>query len=225
MTYFFPSLLHICRAIRIEVAYLYYTSTPFSFTVRNLDFSIATHWLDTLPVRHRELLARNKGLEIVIVPELKQSFTYLPDGWLLDKPVDEHWRDCKPYGNLYTLPSHNRVHFVLFCRLKKWFDGCRDLRWKYTFDTVAAKGRFWGQNVDGDIMLEFLMVQVRVISSESVGRTWTRGRIGGRGKDEARRFLEDLERGFKDVGEGRDRSVVWEWGKEMTRVREAVERW
>ncbi|KAG9194621.1 hypothetical protein G6011_04656 [Alternaria panax] len=47
-----PPLLHTCRAIRIEAAYDYYTSTAFKFTVRNLNFYPAMKWLDELPKQH-----------------------------------------------------------------------------------------------------------------------------------------------------------------------------
>lgn len=226
--YIFPPLLHICRAIRIEVAYVYYTSTPFHFTVRNLDFGCVTGWLDILPLRHRELLSRNKSLKISVIPTLRRSFTYPPKGWLLDKTVDEQWRDCKPYGNVYTLRSEvHRLDFVLFCRLKRWFDlhstVYRGVTWTYDFGTNLEKKGLFEQVSNGNALCEFLTEQVGLLERAHVVKTWKRGRVGGRGREEAVRFLMDL---YAQMEKEVDEDLIdWPWRDGIERLKGVVEWW
>lgn len=134
------TLLQICRAIRIEAAYMYYTSTAFTWTIKNLNFTTITKWLSNLHPSHRALLSRNKNLAIEIVVGLQKSYTYPPKDFFLDDTIQNHWKACQPFGNLYAIKQdHFRTYFILFCRLASWFKLCSqavytNVRWDYVFD-------------------------------------------------------------------------------------------
>jgi hypothetical protein len=179
--------------------------------VRNFDFSSVVLWLDTLPVRHRGLLARNRELSLKIVPGMRPGYSYPPAGYLLDGWLETHWKNCSAFGNLYTIKSKDhRVHFILFCRLMGWFRlndraPWRDTKWKYVFDSGAQNNAFqrWQSG-------ETLVVR-------GCGDNQNRGRY------EARAFLSALDEVFgrTETREG----VVEEWAGEMKRMEKAVERW
>jgi hypothetical protein len=229
--YIWPRILHISRAIRIEAAYVYYTSTPFTFTVRNLDFSKIVLWLDHVPPRHRALLTRNRRLTIKIIPGLRQGFSYPPPGWLLDGWMSQHWKDCSAFGNVYTISSNpHRIHFILFCRLLGWFllnDALpyRDVKWHYLFDIDFSSSHWgiWEQCNSAKPLAKFLRDQVGVLGMACVAKAWVRGNGTAKGKEEARAFLGTLDEVFEraDSREG----LVEDWACEMRRLRSAVESW
>lgn len=158
------ALLRVCRAIRIEASYLYFTEAPFTWVVKNLNFNMLIGWLHKLQPSHRALLSRNRNLAIEIIPGLQKSYTYPPKDFLLDDTMQNHWKACQPFGNLYAVkamrthhglhsgslarfhdptydPEHDniQVFFVLFCRLASWFRLCSQpgyakIKWHYTFD-------------------------------------------------------------------------------------------
>ncbi|KAH6614083.1 hypothetical protein C7974DRAFT_404480 [Boeremia exigua] len=165
------TLLHICRAVRIEAAYIYFAEASFTWIVKNLNFAMIMRWLQSLQPSHRSLLSRNPNLTIEIIPGLSKSFTYPPKGFLLDDTMENHWKVCQPFGNLYTVkstrtsnargplalfndidhdPTHDsaKVFFILFCRLAGWSrlrtqPSYANIRWKYEFDLPSdAHGRF-----------------------------------------------------------------------------------
>jgi hypothetical protein len=226
--YIWPKILHISRAIRIEAAYVYYTSTPFTFTVRNLDFSKIVLWLEHLPPRHRALLTRNRHLTIKIIPGLRQGFSYPPPGWLLDAWMSQHWKDCSAFGNVYTISSNaHRIHFILFCRLQGWFRlhdmlPYRDVRWEYLFDSSFPKS-IWEQCSSAETLVEVLRDQVGVLGTGCVAKVWVRGNVAGRGREEARAFLGALDEVFErtDSTDG----VAEDWAEEMSRLKRSVESW
>jgi hypothetical protein len=200
--------------------------------VRNFDFSSVVLWLDTLPVRHRGLLARNRELSLKIVPGMRPGYSYPPVGYLLDGWLETHWKNCSAFGNLYTIKSKDhRVHFILFCRLMGWFRlndraPWRDTKWKYVFDSGAQNNAFqrW-QSGETLVSLKFLREQVGVLAMGCVAKAWVRG-CGdnqNRGRYEARAFLSALDEVFgrTETREG----VVEEWAGEMKRMEKAVERW
>jgi hypothetical protein len=225
--YVFPSILHISRAIRIEAAYVYYTCTPFSFTIRNFDMTAVVSWLDTLPVRHRGLLARNQSLSIRMVPGLRVGYTYPPQGYMLDDWLSNHWKKCSAYGNLYTIKSDNhRLHFILFCRLLGWFQlnekmPWRGVKWRYVFDEQDLKS-VWGR-LTGAQTCWLLMEHVAVLGMRCVARAWVRGNGERRGREEACRFLGALDEAFRMTES--DESKKEKWKGEMEHLRKAVESW
>lgn len=161
------ALLHVCRAIRIEAAYMYFPEASFTWMVRNLNFGKVMKWLQSLQPSHRALLSRNENLTIEIYPGLFKSFTYPPKDFLLDDTLANHWKACQPFGNLYSIKglhpgphsAHHtrlddldystsrdnmRLYFVFFCRLATWARlrnqaGYSKLTWRYTFDTPTDR--------------------------------------------------------------------------------------
>jgi hypothetical protein len=161
------ALLRVCRAIRIEAAYLYFTGASFTWTIKNLNFNMLIKWLQNLQPSHRALLSRNRNLSIELTPGLHKSYTYPPKDYLLDDTMQNHWKACQPFGNLYAVkamrthhglhggslarfhdptydPEHDniQVFFVLFCRLGSWLrlclqSGYANIKWNYTFDLPA----------------------------------------------------------------------------------------
>jgi hypothetical protein len=224
-----PGILQISQAIRIEAAYVYYTSTHFTFTVRNLDFSQVILWLDHISPQHRALLTRNQHLSIRVIPGVQQGHSYPPQGWLLDAWMGQHWKDCSPYGNVYTIPSaRHQVHFILFCRLLGWFQLnstmlYRGVTWKYVFDTFVQSP--WDRYSKAETLFNFLRDQVGVLGMGCVARAWTRGRVGAKGKEKAHVFLEDLDRIFCRVCLNERESLAEDWAWEMRRLRKVVETW
>lgn len=230
VSYIWPTILHISRAIRIEAAYVYYSSTAFTFTVRNLDFSKIVFWIERLPSKHRALLTRNQQLCVKIIPGLRQGYSYPPPGWLLDAWMDQHWKDCSAFGNVYTVPTiRHQTHFILFCRLLGWFQLCSSkqysgVKWKYVFDSSFPKS-IWEQCSSAEMLYNFLRDQVGVLGMGCVARAWTRGRLGGRGRDMALMFLKDLDDTFVRVSADSREGLVDDWDWEMRRLRRVVETW
>lgn len=218
--YIYPYILHICRAVRIEAAYTYYTSTPFEFEVRNLDFFPAIDWLTQLPAPHRALIKKNQHLGITILPYLRKWTNYPPANYLLDAPMTVHWENCATYGNLYN--ARHKLHFMLFCRLLRWFhyNDDRGLRWRYALRWPHTP-RHW---LDDPVLLdESLETMVKVFRMGSATGGWTRERVGGRGRKEAMVFLEALDRARgSDNGTSSDEEA---WQTVVRKLREMVEKW
>ncbi len=157
MRYSPPTLLQVCRAMRIEAAYMYFGEASFTWIVRNLNFGMIMKWLRSLQQNHKGLLSHNSNLKIEIIPRLLKSFTYPPEGFLLDDTMQNHWKACQPFGNLYTIKTirrpvvpfndidhdpthdHSKILFIIFCRLATWSrlltqPSYATIRWKYSFD-------------------------------------------------------------------------------------------
>jgi hypothetical protein len=227
-----PPLLHVSRAIRIEAAYVHYTSTPFTFSVRNFDFHSIRNWITHLPAPHRALLVKNRHLTIRVIPDLLySSFVYPRGDWLLDGRTATHWKACAPYGNIYAVNgADHRIYFLTFCRLLSWFrfvEACKaGLKWRYDFDSHLPI-RNYRQEVDAvEAIANFVNDNVGVLGKRCVGMAWTKGR-DGKGRDEAMRFLGHLEVVLKKMGEWKvcDEAVSRNWEVRMRRLKRAVEKW
>lgn len=230
--YIWPALLHICRAMRIEAAYTYYTSTPFTFCVRNLNFaSSVMRWVDSLPREHRRLLARNRRIKIDIVPRFSNSFTYAPRNYLLDGFMDQHWAACAPFGNLYAVyGDEHREHFIVFCRLATWWLWCDKMgngkiEWSYVFDEAGEQRQTFWMGYPREELLCFLVERVSVLVMGCVRRAWTRRNTRTVGmRREAVRMLDALERwNERDVEAAMEAAEVW--NKWMRAVRRVVAKW
>lgn len=234
-----PALLQVSRAIRIEAAYTYYTGTTFRFSVRNLDFSPVITWLEHLAPSHRALLVRrqrsNHGIEINVLPTIRNTFTYPPKDWLLDNLLEKHWRACQPFGNIYTVHGDlHKTHFVLFCRLAEW------LRWwggyargldgkvgcKYVFDQSPSANPFGIPSLYDEVVLRAFLSQSGIVVAKScVDKAWTRNRNKTTVrvmKAEGVRFLDTLDEWYKDRwGKGENE----EWNTALEEAKKGMERW
>ena len=144
---------------------------------------------------------------------------------MLDKPLSQHWNDCKAFGNLYGVSSDShRLHFILFCRLMGWFHlnavpPYREMKWRYNFERTSPPFSWVS---DAETLMAFLREQVGVLGMRSVARAWTRGKVAGKGREEAMAFFEALYEAFGRVrGEG----LVEEWETIMKPVRSAIGKW
>jgi hypothetical protein len=223
-----PAILKVCKAIRIEAAYVYYALTPLEFTVRNLDFKHILNWLRCMPASHRALLARNRRLTITILSSLRHTHTYPPVGWLLDAHMDTHWKATRAFGKMYTLRKSQRINFILFARLMTWFrvnstSMCRGMRWCYVFETGSSMR--WERSDPATDLLEFARERLLVLGTDCVQKAWTRGQMKETGQEEAMLFVSDLDRCFRRVSEGCGGEVLEEWEALISRLRKTVEQW
>ena len=146
------ALLLVCRAIRIEAAYQFFSEARFTWIVKNFNFTMIMKWLRNLQPSHKALLSRNRNVTIEIIPRLSKSYTYPPKDFLLDDTLQNHWKACEPFGNLYAVRAmatgtrsnlaraddpeypenpaqerdNSRTFFVLFCRLASWSRLCTE---------------------------------------------------------------------------------------------------
>ncbi|KAF1939076.1 hypothetical protein EJ02DRAFT_514121 [Clathrospora elynae] len=218
-----PPILHLCRAMRIEAAYTYYTTTPFTFAVRNLDFGPVTRWMDSLSLEHRGLLSRNSKLTINAIPAIRHTFAYPPPEYLLDGYVVDHWKACQQFGNLYM--AVHKKHFVMFCRLASWFLWCdkAGITWGYAFPMLFHSHLLAHKNM----VREFLRRDIVGLTEPCVRKAWTKnGDKAGLVKREMLRWLDALNTYYvqltgcdTDVGAGR------QWRERMSAVKGAVESW
>jgi hypothetical protein len=110
------SKLHVCRALRIEADYLYFSHTPFEVSAPALDFDPVMEWIDGLNRLRRSALSRNRNILIKLPRWI--STRYVP----LDRRI---WAKCRHFGNLYSLAgSREQRRFHSYCRLAKWFLWC-----------------------------------------------------------------------------------------------------
>ncbi|KAH7398299.1 hypothetical protein BKA66DRAFT_452808 [Pyrenochaeta sp. MPI-SDFR-AT-0127] len=229
--YIWPCLLHVCRAIRIEAAYTYYTLTPFTFPVSNLNFSPVRKWVDTLPRAHQALLSKNKAIRIDVNPYVRHTHIYPPKDYLFDAPIHEHWKACEPFGNLYSISSDlHRKQFILFCRLAGWWLFCsqpgqRDVCWTYTFQEEAdGNGRF--AEVFVAKMFTFIGDHVTVVALPRVRRAWTRNKHRARMKREALSFVTALDECFGRVAEDVGmKNWVLDWQRKLRVLKTFLESW
>lgn len=193
--FLWPALLQVCRALRIEASYTYFTTTPFTFSIRNLNFAHVRKWVNDLSAAHRKLLARNKQqLTIVMAPHMVEKYTWPPKDFLLDDMLKNHWKACERFGNLYAIESkENRKQLILFCRLAAWWSWCgeaghRDLLWKHEcFVDYRPSARL-------HLLVWRLLTNVcEAITARAVKKTWTRNQCGTEMKAVAMRFLDALE--------------------------------
>jgi len=239
MKYSPPALLQVCRAIRIEAAYNYFTQASFTWTVKNLNFAMVMKWLNRLQPSHRALLSRNPNMNIDVFPGLLKSYTYPPEGFLLDDTMENHWKTCQPFGNLYTIGAATRhsgtlnvfdrsqaklrVFFILFCRLAAWSKlrtqpSFANIHWEYTFDIPSGADEKWS----------FYRSMLRLLSNiefflPKLKDCWTRDQCEAR----IRRPVLELVDAFVDdltehVGpDGGRRSL----SSQLKLCRDRIERW
>lgn len=226
-TYTLPAVLRTCQAIRIEASYTYYTFYPFSLSVKNINFSRIRKWLRGLSPRHRELLAKNRNLEIKIRPGIVSQYTYPPKDFFVDAYMTDHWEACKAYGNLHMIDagSKKQMRFIQFCRLLAWFQFCSDnpfsaLRWRYTIQGDHA-GPHWMHLPKHVTLLDFVKEVIGVLRMDW-GREWTRGRVKGKGEHAAKDFLRQLDDAYREIGQDPGHDA---WSHEMSRIVRAVEKW
>jgi hypothetical protein len=222
-----PPILATCRAIRIEAAYTYYTTQPFSFSIRNLNFTHIQAWVMRLTPDHRALLTLNKRLTIYVETGLKHSYTYPPHGWLLDDTLHAQWKACAEFGNLYKVQTnYRRLRFVQYARMRVWFRFAA----KAPAPGVTDRKITWHYDFGGrsEALAKFLRFEIYVFSWKFVEDMWPGSAGLGRRmiKGVVLRFLEELEEAFGRVGEQRGTTEIEDaWEGNMRDLKGAVEKW
>ena len=181
--YIWPSLLHVCRAIRVEAAYTYYVHTPFIFNVTHFEFSVVRRWVEMLSSSHRALLARNQQITVNVEMAWRRTwnftYRYPPEDFMFGAPMGDHWRACSRFGNIYHVKDTHRVKFILFCRLATWWLWCsqpahRNIKWNYTFGAEIPLGtRGMEEHVSRDGLVKFVKRRAMCFGVRPVARAWT----------------------------------------------------
>lgn len=226
-TYTLPTVLRICQAIRIEASYTYYSFYPFCFKVKNINFCRISKWLRGLSPRHKDLLGKNRNLQINIRPGIVSQYTYPPKDFFVDAFMTDHWEACKAYGNLHIIEagSKKQMRFIQFCRLLAWFQFCSAnpfsaLRWRYTIQGDHA-GPHWMHLPKHVTLLDFVKEVIGVLRMDW-SREWTRARVKGQGVGAAKDFLRQLDDTYRSTGQNPTDEA---WSHEMSRIVKAVEKW
>jgi hypothetical protein len=212
--------------MRIEAAYTYYTTTFFKFTVRNLDFEPVMRWVESLSREHRVLLGRNSTLEINIMPQVVHDNNYPPPNFLIDGYIEEHWKACQPFGNIYTVRGDaHKKHFLIFCRLASWWTWCskpstRGMTWTYTFDEQPNL-------LHGTLLPIFLSDHVTALMNPCVRKAWRQGGNVRGLESAAVELLNALDRCYKEEHRKTDNDFLNEkqWDELVDHIKKAVQRW
>ena len=143
-----PALLRVCRAIRHEFSYEFYSKTPFVADIDNNDFRAVMSWVERLPPTSRAHLQYNNGLVLTFQINVKGHF-WFPDGNYAS------WSETRCFGNIYEVPDGFRPYFIFIIRLSKWFLWCgaRDemqqhIPWKY--QARVQHWWYWGDKLRHD---------------------------------------------------------------------------
>ena len=222
-----PPILSICRAMRIEAAYTYYTTQPFSFCIRNLNFTHIQAWVARLTPDHRALLTLNKGLTIYVECGLKHSYPYPGHGWLLDDTLHAQWKACAEFGNLYKVQTnYQRLLFILYARMRVWFRFAA----KAPAPGVTDRKITWHYDIGGrsETLAKFLRLEMWVFRWKFVEEIWPQsvGPERRKIKGEVLRFLENLDGAFeREKGTRGTAELENAWEENMQELRSAVEKW
>lgn len=133
-------LSSVCRRIRAEAAYTYYSQASFEFWVRHLDFSSIESWLRQMAPEHRSHLAVNRNPLRIVLDGFNWNRNF--------RQVNMIWRFCRPFGNVYTVPGQqHKFHCFTFAKWASWFLFCAQppfagIRWSYTVNE-----RPWGPRI------------------------------------------------------------------------------
>jgi hypothetical protein len=103
----------------------------------------------------------------------------------------------------------------------------RDVTWKYDVDYGSLRNVWgiWDQCGDVEMLWKLLSEEIRVLGMDCVEKAWTRGRVKGKGKKEALKFLSDLDNVFARMVIDREDDLVEKWASMMKRLTVVVNKW
>ncbi|OCK77391.1 hypothetical protein K432DRAFT_358654 [Lepidopterella palustris CBS 459.81] len=137
-----PTLLRVCRVIRHEASYEFYSKTTFKGIIYDNNFEGVYTWYERIPASSRVHLQRNRNLTLQF-QLTEDPYHYI--SMLTWSPRGNRicWNETRLCGNLYEAPDHQRPIFVSISRLLKWFLWCakpmhRNIPWRY-----QVVRRFW----------------------------------------------------------------------------------
>lgn len=216
-----PPLLRTSRRIRLEAAYIFYSHTSFSASVREFNFSAITCWVESLPVTHRQFLTRNSNLVINIdVTETRGRNTN-----------HELWNECRNYGNLYVMQgTQHQRHLVSFRRLADWWLWCskpsyKDLTWKYMLGSLDWVTGEWATNWRLSITERWMKEELTVFAAPCVSVTNVTAKQKSLMKKEALKMMDDINAEFAKINRGVNVTVRVDWDKRMKPARRILEQW
>ncbi|KAF2688165.1 hypothetical protein K458DRAFT_428913 [Lentithecium fluviatile CBS 122367] len=210
------SLLRVCRLIRVEASYEFYTQTAFMFVPVDLDnYESLRTWLMMVPLAQRSLPVKNPNVRIRFKLQLYKE-TY----------GKEIWEVCKRFGNSYYIPYAHREHFANFCRLATWWLWCAEhvstnLTWNYEID-ISSMHR-WYTRSDVDLLREWFDKVLQTVSLPCVQKAWVRERREAEMKMEAIKMLEAVDRAVQ-LRRG-TRPPDGEWARKVRALRRFLEKW
>jgi hypothetical protein len=191
-------------------------------------------WVDSLPKEYKALLAKNKSLEVNIIPRVRNDYAYPPPNYLIDDYLEDHWKACQQFGNIYTVQGdRHKKHFLVFCRLAGWWTWClkapnTDLKWTYTFDISVLKHppepSYFGS---GTSPRTFLYDHVTVLTKRCVYKAWKRGSNVKSMRRVAMEWLNALDAWYETWHQETGGNVLdkQKWDVQMKVIKKAVERW
>jgi hypothetical protein len=100
----------------------------------------------------------------------------------------------------------------------------REIRWRYDVDHGLQRS-LWDQCGHAETLWKVLKEEVGVLGLGYVEKAWTRGRVKGKGRQEALKFLNDIDETFKRLDADKSEDLKASWAKEMPRLEAAVEKW
>ncbi|KAF2739069.1 hypothetical protein EJ04DRAFT_9407 [Polyplosphaeria fusca] len=216
-----PSILRVCRVLRSEFAFQFYTRVNFSAPILSKsNFVVVRRFVARLPVAHRHLLAHNKNFKLRwILPE------YLQWG---DPQDHSSWVACLRYGNLRSIhKKKHKTHFIAFCRLADWFLWCEsmglaDMEWKYEFSFNMECSR----DIRGDGIMDFVRDELGAFAlpcTQAADITDQQRLVIGKG---ALRMLDAADHAFAMLQPfGVGMVDVQEWCMRKTRLKRFLENW
>ncbi|KAF2121565.1 hypothetical protein BDV96DRAFT_216978 [Lophiotrema nucula] len=224
-----PLLLRVCRAIRLEYAYQFYTRTPFLAYSNDLDFSDFMSWVRKLPAQHRVLLTRNRGIQISLQLRNGNDGRFALDAdyghMLLAKRMNEAWKECRKYGNLYTVSGdQHKQHFVDFCKLSDWFLWSAkplytDFKFKYSASYADTQ---WAMS-KGKALLAFLKQGLGVVQLPCTQHASLKEGQKDIIKKRALEMLGELEKVFRALTPRQRGGVDEEWDRRVVSLRKFLE--
>jgi hypothetical protein len=103
----------------------------------------------------------------------------------------------------------------------------RDVTWKYDVDCGSSRSVWgiWDQCGDVETLWKLLSKEICVLGMNCVEKAWTRGRVKGKGKKEALKFLSDLDSVFARMVVDREDGLLEKWALTMKRLIVIVNKW
>lgn len=136
---------------------------------------------------------------------------------------------CAPYGNLYAVNgADHKIYFLTFCRHLSWFRFAlsHKFTWQYDFTSHLPVKTYREQVLAANDMSDFVRDEVDVLKKRCVAKAWTRSR-DGKGRDEAFRFLGQLEEALRKMGicKSCGEAVLKHCEASLKKLKRVVEQW
>ena len=177
-------LFQICRVVRTEAMYEFYTKTNFTLPSITIDhYEALTKWLLSINPEQRLLLAKNPNLRLPLRLNLP---------WTFDHCNEHLWRHCRRFGNVYEIENlGNRLRFARFCSLASWLLWCKgplvkDISWSYEIRIRRSSREMEHLNI-------WYRQNLHVVALTCVQNAWAREERKREMKEPALKLLEAID--------------------------------